>query len=573
MHETLIKISFINNPVTLFFCFFFSIYSFEFTPQQKQEEVKDQIRLLQSGNKELQLEALRKLSTFGATAADAVPFIIKAIKINDEEIKELAAETLGEVGDTCEESISALIKCFYDENPYLNGKAVISLAKIGDVTIPYLREYIRDPNDNVRWCAAITLGKIIPASKNAIAELIDALKDRNENVKWSSVIALGNLGVNSINAIPYLLKTLSDTDKDIRWASYIAIKKINPGYYFKPPLTSDVVSIIDSGVPLLMNEFHVPGVSIALLRDKKIVFSRNFGVRDSRTYLPVTDETMFEACSMSKPVFAYIVLRLAEQKKIDLDLPLYNYLDEHFYGVDSIYKRITARMVLSHTSGLPNWRKGEEEREGPLPVYFKPGERFSYSGEGFYYLQRVVEKITGTSLEDYAEENLFKISGLKHTSFTWSKDYDSLISCGHDTSGNFLVKSKYTHSSSAYTLYTTTGDYAKFIIEILKTNRTDQYSLSKSYLEQMLQPQVDVLTREPIERPGRAAGLLTYWGLGWAIDSTACGKIYYHSGANRTGFRCYSQYNFNEGSGIVIFTNGLNGNELWTRLIKKIGDF
>jgi CubicO group peptidase (beta-lactamase class C family) len=323
-----------------------------------------------------------------------------------------------------------------------------------------------------------------------------------------------------------------------------------------------------------MKECNVPGVSIALIRNNEIAFTKNFGVKDTRTSSPVTGETMFEACSMSKPVFAYIVFKLVEQKNFDLDTPLNNYLSEEFVSEDDEYSNIvTARMILSHTGGFPNWRKGEEEREGPLPIYFTPGERFSYSGEGYFYLQRVVEKITGKSLEENAKELLFQPSGLNHSSFIWSAKIDSLISCGHDTSGNFLAKSKYLHPNSAYTLYITAEDYARFIVKILKSNEASDNSSSRIFIEEMLKPQVDVLVRDPIERPGRSLGLFTYWGLGWAIDSTASGKIYYHSGANRTGFRCYSQFRIDDGSGIVIMTNGLNGSELWTRLIKEIGDF
>ena len=293
-----------------------------------------------------------------------------------------------------------------------------------------------------------------------------------------------------------------------------------------------------------------------------------------RTSSPVTARTMFEACSMSKPVFAYVVLKLVEQNKLDMDNSLNSYLSEEFASEDDEYSnKVTARMILSHTGGFPNWRKGEEEREGPLPVYFKPGERFSYSGEGYFYLQRVIEKITDKSMEENANEFLFQPLGLNHSSFIWTDGIDSLISCGHDTSGKFLAKSKYLHPNSAYTLYITTEDFARFIIEILKSNETGDHSYSKNNIDEMLTPQVDVLVRDPIERPGRALGLFTYWGLGWAIDSTASGKIYYHSGANRTGFRCYSQFRIDEGSGMVIMTNGLNGSELWRCLIKVIGDY
>jgi CubicO group peptidase (beta-lactamase class C family) len=323
-----------------------------------------------------------------------------------------------------------------------------------------------------------------------------------------------------------------------------------------------------------MSELKVPGVSIALIQNKDIAYSKSFGIKDSRSGSPVTDKTIFEACSMSKPVFALIVMKLLEQKLLELDKPLYDYLSEDFITNDDSHpKQITARMILSHTSGLPNWRKGEEERFGPLPLYFKPGKQFSYSGEGMFYLQRVIEKITNKKLDELSSEILFQPLGLNHTSFVWTEYIDSLLSCGHDTSGKFLAKSKYIHSNSAYTLYTTARDFAKLIIAILKTDNSENNTLSKKSVSEMLKPQVDVLVRDPIERPGRNLGFFVYWGLGWAIDSTASGKIYYHSGANRTGFRCYSQFRMDEGTGIVIMTNGLNGSDLWRRLIREIGDF
>jgi CubicO group peptidase (beta-lactamase class C family) len=474
---------------------------------------------------------------------------------------------------TDEGAIRVIINKFSDIDPYVNGEAVNEIIQYGNDAVDLLIESLQNENSNVRWCSAIALGKIAPDGVRSIPFLTQALSDSDSNVRWCSVIALGNFNQAAEAVIPELLNLLYDGDENIRWASFIAIKKINPEYYFQPPQLSDVISIVDSCVPMFMKEFNVPGVSVDLIRNRKIVFNKSFGVKDERTSASVNEETMFEACSMSKPVFAFIVFQLVEQNKIDLAKPLCEYLDEKFYGEDSVYKKITARMILSHTSGLPNWRKGEEERNGPLPVYFTPGERFSYSGEGYYYLQRVIEKLTGNSLGEIADENLFTPARMNHSSFVWTEQIDSLISSGHDTSGKFLAKSRYLYSNSAYSLYITAEDYAKFIIEIINANQSGSFLLPKTYAEEMLEPQVDVLVRDPIERPGRALGLFTYWSLGWAVDSTSYGKIYYHSGANRTGFRCYSQFNLDEGSGIVIMTNSLNGTELWTRLIKRIGDF
>jgi CubicO group peptidase (beta-lactamase class C family) len=475
---------------------------------------------------------------------------------------------------TDEKSIRAIIVKFSDEDPYVNGEAIDQIVKYGNDAVDILIDSLQSENSNVKWCSAIALGKIAPDGERAIPFLTKALIDNNSDVRWCSAIALGKYKQAAESAIPELQKLLFDSDDNVRWAAYVSLSKISKESINIAPQFSQVINKIENLTPELMKEFNVPGVSIVLIRNNEITFTKSFGVKDVRTSELVDENTKFEACSMSKSVFAYVVLKLVEQNKLELDKPLSSYLSEDFVSEDDDYTdKVTARMILSHTGGFPNWRKGEEEREGPLPIYFAPGERFSYSGEGYFYLQRVVEKIAGKSLEEIAKENLFIPAGMNHSSFVWTEEMNLLISCGHDTSGKFLAKSKYVHSNSAYTLYISAEDYAKFIIEIMKANQKESLLLSKAYVEEMLNPQVDVLVRDPIERPGRVLGLFTYWSLGWAVDSTASGKIYYHSGANRTGFRCYSQFRIDEGSGIVIMTNGLNGSELWTRLIKEIGDF
>jgi CubicO group peptidase (beta-lactamase class C family) len=248
-------------------------------------------------------------------------------------------------------------------------------------------------------------------------------------------------------------------------------------------------------------------------------------------------------------------------------------LPEQFVSEKDDYsKLITARMVLMHTGGMPNWRKGGEERGAPIPIYFEPGSKFNYSGEGIYYLQRVVEHITNEPLEIYAKRNLFDKLGFESTSFVWTEKLNTQIATGHDTSGNCNKRSNYKHSNAAYTLYTTPDEYARFIIEIMKPTNPELFSLSDKMTADMLKHQIRADACDVIDRPGRSLGLFSYRGLGWGIDSTITGDIVYHSGSNQSGFKCYSQFNMREGSGIVIMTNGQNGNDLWTRLISAVGD-
>src|SRR5271167_1564548 len=124
---------------------------------------------------------------------------------------------------------------------------------------------------------------------------------------------------------------------------------------------------------------------MVVIRNGKTTWVHGFGIKESTTGQPVTVETVFEAASLSKPVFAYGVLKLVEQGKLGLDVPLTTYLPKPYIAGDERLAKITARIVLSHRTGFPNW----------------PGERFSYSGEGYIYLQRVVEKITGKPLNEY----------------------------------------------------------------------------------------------------------------------------------------------------------------------------
>lgn len=478
-----------------------------------------------------------------------------------------------EVALSGDKRIQSLIDKFRDKDQFVNGEAIKELTNIGEPAVDHLIKSLQDEDDNVRFCSAIALEKISPAGKQAIPFLINALQDKNSNVRWCSALALGKYQTYAASAVSELQKLLFDVDYDVRWAAFISLSKIDKSSLNISPDISNTIKQIETLTPGLMNELNVPGLSVALITNNKISYSKSFGLADANTKQAVSENTMFEACSMSKPVFAYLVLKLVEQGKLDLDKPLYHYLPEKFVCEDEGYaKQITARMILSHTSGLPNWRKGEEERNPPLPIYFKPGTKFSYSGEGIYYLQRVVEKITNQPLENFAKENLFDKLGLTSTSFVWNENYDKQIATGHNAEGRCNPRKKYTHSNAAYTLYTTSKEYAKFIIEIMKPKYESGLSLSDEMTKEMLSHQVRVDTREVIDRPGRNFGLQGYRGLGWAIDATITGDVIYHSGANQTGFRCYSQFSPKDGSGIVIMTNGENGNELWKRLIKVIGD-
>src|SRR5215470_7124922 len=136
---------------------------------------------------------------------------------------------------------------------------------------------------------------------------------------------------------------------------------------------AELTARLEKSIPLLMKEGDVPGLAIALVRNGELVWQRGFGVKSVKSNEPINDSTVFEAASLSKPVFAYAVLKLVDAGKFELDKPLNQYLPGNYdVGDDPRLGQITARRVLSHTTGFPNWRSGA------LKIHFTPGERFSY---------------------------------------------------------------------------------------------------------------------------------------------------------------------------------------------------
>src|SRR6185312_6748161 len=291
------------------------------------------------------------------------------------------------------------------------------------------------------------------------------------------------------------------------------------------------IAALQKRVPELLSEATIPGLSLAVIRSGKTYWTHAFGVRDEKTGLPVTEDTIFEAASLSKPVFAYGVLKLVDQGKLDLDVPLSKYMPQPYVEEDRRIDKITARIVLSHRTGFPNWRGAGN----PLKIYFTPGERFSYSGEGFVYLQKVVEAITGKPLNDYMSEAVFRPLGMASSSYVWRPDYDSRTATGHDFSGQPTDKRKPKEANVAYTLHTTAADYARFVEALI-----NRKGLKRATLRELERPQVavDPECASCTNRAPKELSKNVFWGLGVGIQQTRDGESLWHGGDNGS-FKCY----------------------------------
>jgi CubicO group peptidase (beta-lactamase class C family) len=302
-----------------------------------------------------------------------------------------------------------------------------------------------------------------------------------------------------------------------------------------------------------MRQSHIPDLALATFAKGNV----HIYYCTAESHL-LGSEAVFEAASLSKPIFSVAVLTLVQQGKLDLDRPLSTYLSEPYQhqqnpfgpGIDDAVTdprlfRVTTRMVLSHTSGLPNW-----SRHQPLTFLTDPGQKWSYSGEGYVYLQRVVETITGEDLQTFMLKTVFDPLGMTHSSFVWRPEFAGQVRAPHAADGSQGESQHYANALASSTLYTTLDDYAKFILTLLNPPPG-----SPAALEETKQVEVN-------------AKLKLGWGLGVAVEEVSR-SAYFHWGAN-PGFQSFFMVQPASGRGVLFLTNSDNGLDLIDSLAARV---
>jgi CubicO group peptidase (beta-lactamase class C family) len=314
---------------------------------------------------------------------------------------------------------------------------------------------------------------------------------------------------------------------------------------------------IDHWVPPLMRAAGVPGLSLAVVHEGRIVVERSYGVGDRERGSRLSPELALEAASLSKPVFAYAVLKLVEDGRLDLDASLTDYLDEPYIDDDRLPK-VTARVVLSHTTGFPNWRPRRwTDDPAPLELEADPGERWGYSGEGYVYLQRVVEEITGSPAADYLRSQVLEPLGMNDSSFVWETRFVSQHVSGHDEEGNpETPRWQPDEAVVAGSLETTAGDYARFLLAMLGGEVPDPHGLEPATLDAVFDPQVSV--DEDLA-----------WGLGWGLEHSADGTCFWHWGDNGE-FKAFAIGDRARGTALVVLTNSVFGFQVIRPIVELV---
>ena len=305
---------------------------------------------------------------------------------------------------------------------------------------------------------------------------------------------------------------------------------------------------IDQFIKTYQKYYNIPGVSLALIKDGKLVYYKTYGVRNTMTQQAVDGNTLFEAASITKPVFAFAVQRLADRGVIDLNKPLYEYLPYKDIEHDDRYKLITAKLVLTHRTGFPNWRWMNPD--GKLNLRFPPDSTYGYSGEGFEYLKLVVEKITGKKVEQVLQEEVIEPMRLYHTFFSRNDSLRRMVAEGH-FDGLPIYDELNQSPGMAWSMCTEAKIFTNFMLYLL-----EQKGLSEKTYETMLQKHSD-FPYPPNEKPKYPA----YMGMSLEIRETPFGKTFGHGG-NNGDFKCKFEVYKDLKAGYVIFTNSNTSDEI-----------
>lgn len=307
-----------------------------------------------------------------------------------------------------------------------------------------------------------------------------------------------------------------------------------------------------------IKENGTPGLSLVIINDGQIALHSVLG--ESAPNQRVTSKTIYEGASLSKPLFAYFTMCLVEKGLIDLDKPLHKYYEYPDIAYDNRYKKMTARMVLSHRSGFPNWRT--DTPGDSLFLDFEPGERFQYSGEGYQYLALVLQEILNTDaagLQGLFHNEVAKPLGLKKTRFIQNKK--NLKNKARAFKNDVWLDKRDFGSEefgSAYGVHSEAKDFAKWIIALMNKEGLSETSYAELFKNQ---------TALPADNPNRSTGV-TDLTLGFYTGDLPFGKIYGHGGNNNRMFTSLFFFNPDTKWGAVLFTNSGYGEEMGVEFLQ-----
>ncbi|WP_312510802.1 serine hydrolase domain-containing protein [Massilia sp.] len=312
-------------------------------------------------------------------------------------------------------------------------------------------------------------------------------------------------------------------------------------------------------ITTVMAEAKIPSVAIASIKGGRIVQISAFG--EQSPGIAATESSTYNIASLTKPLTAEVVLRLASKKMLGLDEPMFYHWTDPDVSSDVRSQALTARFALSHQAGLPNWR---DSKTG-MKFIFDPGTQWGYSGEGYQYVLRFSEKKTGKSFDILARSQLFEPGGMTHTTFTDQPWLRERIALPSDALGKYMKPHIAERPNAADLVYATAADYASFMIEVIQDK-----GLSSEVASERRRIQVDLRNLRCAGDKAATCPERIGFGLGWEILDFAGDIIFMHTGKD-DGVFTFAYLSKSTQDGVVILTNGDSGHEAVLPVLEKLG--
>ena len=336
---------------------------------------------------------------------------------------------------------------------------------------------------------------------------------------------------------------------------------------------------LDSLVPALLAELGTPGAAVALLRDGKVVLAKGYGWANREKRQPVTRETLFNIGSISKTHAAWGLLRLVQDKKLDLDAPVERYLTR-WHLPPSAFKNdsVTLRRLLSHTAGLslhgyPGWNpdqplptieeslSGNTNGSGDVKVIMAPGTKWQYSGGGYTIAQLLVEEVTGLKFSDYMRDSVFTPLGMTSSSYVWNAMVEARAAQPYGVV-NPIPGPRFTEQAAA-SLETSLDDFIRFAKASMSSERPE-------FRTTVLRPETVRAMQQPVPPA-------TDYGLGYSVGKVDGSTVVGHGGSN-SGWQANFLVIPATGDGLIVMTNSSLGFEIhrqlfcgWRRAVEGTG--
>lgn len=347
------------------------------------------------------------------------------------------------------------------------------------------------------------------------------------------------------------------------------VKKLDGSTIAGEILTGQIAHIVDTA--------GIVGLSVAIINDGNIIYKKTFGLKKKETNAILDDSTEMYAASFTKPLSAYLFLKLADKGIFNLDTPLYKYLKQPIGAYekwqdlanDPGFKKITPAMILSHSSGLPILRYLYNNK---LNLIAEPGAKFYYSNEGMNLLGFVIEEYTGKKLHELATAYIFEPLSMKHTGMVWQQAFDANYALGYSKTAEVLGMPQASNAKAAGSMTTIAGDYAKFVTALM-----ERKGLSSNLFDKMLSPHIKIISNKGFG-PQRDSLTNKYdkwklsWGLGVGLFQSTYGKAFFHTG-HGDGWQNYFVAYPGKKIAIVLMSNSDNFEHAGGALLKLcIGD-